>query len=185
MNRKDIFFPHDYVDSFYKDGFLRACMDNSFNTKQSIVDSCAAAADDVEEFIDLYIEHEEEAGTQFYAELVKRERPNKLFYAIRHIFGERQFKTMSDAGSLRIANSTFALLIPNGYGDGVTRAAVFEDRDSFSGDNLLSFFTIFETPQAFVYDYDCGGVPVAELSGRYAAYYGEGFVALVKLDNRT
>lgn len=43
------------------------------------------------------------------------------WYRIRELFGNRCFKTASDAGSLLVGNEEFQVLIPNGYGDGTTR----------------------------------------------------------------
>lgn len=174
MNRNEINFQHDGIDSF-----LTRCM-NSTKTNQKIVDSCLAASANTDEFIDSYLAHTEEIGTQFYAELVERERPYRLWKTIRECLGERQFKTDSDAGSVRIGNATFTMLVPNGFGDGISRVAVFDDRDDFNADSLLTFFTIVNG--AFnVYAYDCGGEEtVATLDGKYAIYYGKGFVAFVR-----
>lgn len=175
MTRKEINFKHDG-----KDGFLTACMNNKFNTNQTVVDKCLAASRDTEEFIDNYLCHKEEMETQFYGELIKRERRHLLWGAVRDCFGNKQFKTESDAGSVRIGNESFSVLIPNGWGDGVTRVAVFENNYEFKAGSLLSFFTTVSGDFG-VYAYDCGGSEVvAELSGWYAAYYGEGFVALVR-----
>lgn len=52
------------------------------------------------------------------------------WYRIRELFGDRCFKTASDVGSLLVGNEEFQVLIPNGYGDGTTRVAVFNKADS-------------------------------------------------------
>lgn len=175
MNRNDIKFPHDTTDAF-----LVQCMNNAFSANQAIVDACAAEANSVDEFIYLYISRKEESASQFYGELLKRERPDLVFYAIREKFGDRQFKTMSDAGSVKIGNDSFSILIPNGRGDGTTRVAIFEKAE-FTLENLMMFFASFRTSKAFVYNYDCsGGEPIAEISGNFSVFYGNGFVALVK-----
>lgn len=175
MNRNDIRFPHET-----KDNFLRRCMDSEHSANQELIDVCAADAKDVEEFIDLYLSHKEEVGSQFYGELLMREMPDRVFYAIREQFGVRQFKVISDAGAVRIGNDTFSVLIPNGYGDGVTRVAFFE-KSEFVLEHLMTYYTSISTSGAYIYDYDCsGGNPVKTLAGNYAVYRACGFVALVK-----
>lgn len=175
MKRTEIKFPHET-----KDSFLRRCMDCEHSANQELVNVCVADAKDVEEFIDLYLSHKEEVGSQFYDELLMRERPNRFFYAIREQYGDRQFKTCSDAGSVRIGNDSLSILIPNGYGDGITRVAIF-DKAEFVLDNLMCYYTSISTSSAHVYDYDCdGGQPIRTISGNYAVYRAYGFVALVK-----
>lgn len=174
MNRNEITFPHDTTDAF-----LVQCMNNAFSANQAVVDACAAEANSVDEFIALYLSIAD-SSSQFYGELLKRERPDLVFYAIREKFGDRQFKTMSDAGSVKIGNDSFSILIPNGRGDGTTRVAIFEKAE-FTLENLMMFFSSFRTSKAFVYNYDCsGGEPIAEISGNFSVFYGHGFVALVK-----
>lgn len=175
MKRTEIIFPHET-----KDNFLRRCMDSEHSANQELVNVCVTDAKDVEEFIDMYLSHKEEVGSQFYDELLMRERPDRVFYVIREQYGDMQFKTHSDTGSVRIGNNTFSLLIPNGYGDGITRVAIF-DKAEFALDHLMSYCTRFSTSGAHVYDYDCdGGQPIRTISGNYAVYRGYGFVALVK-----
>ena len=59
-----------------------------------------------------------------YISLYGKDRRNH-WYRIRELFGDRCFKTASDVGSLLVGNEEFQVLIPNGYGDGITRVAVF------------------------------------------------------------
>ena len=52
--------------------------------------------------------------------LYGKDRENH-WYRVRELFGNRCFKTASDVGSLLVGNEEFQALIPNGYGDGITR----------------------------------------------------------------
>lgn len=59
-----------------------------------------------------------------YISLYGKDRRNH-WYRIRELFGDHCFKTASDVGSLLVGNEEFQALIPNGYGDGITRVAIF------------------------------------------------------------
>lgn len=177
MKINDIIFPHDAADSF-----LRRCMLNDFGvyaTDQAIVEECAAEASNVEEFIDAYPSHESERGTRFWQELVKRERPGLRWKAICADFGDRCFRTFSDAGSVRVGNGSFSILIPNGRGDGETRVAIFDEADEFRSEDLMNFFTKISGTDFGVYAYDCGGQIIERLDGSYNVYTYDGLVAFV------
>ncbi len=175
MNRDSIVFPHETGDNF-----LRRCMNNEFSTDQAIVDACAEASRSVEEFVDLYLSHQEERSKQFYQELMRRERPALCWKFIREEFGERCFKTESDAGSVKVGNKQFSVLIPNGEGDGVTRVAVFAKESDFICNSIMDFFTIIDG-EFNIFAYDCGNAVSRTLQGRYSVYVWQGFVAFVAL----
>ena len=94
------------------------------------------------------------------------------------MFGDRAFKTSSDAGSVKIGIANMTILIPNGYGDGTSRVAIFENPKDFNN-CMMSYFTTVSGENMVIYNYDCGDTPAATISGRYAIYYYEGLVAFV------
>lgn len=182
MKITDIRFPSEEgKEPIFK--FLNQVLNNYAHAQQySLCKEIADKSNTTEEFIDSFIEDERTHRTQLYAELLKRERPDKRWYAIREMFGERQFKTVSDAGGLLVGDKTFGLIIPNGAGDGITRVAVFDEPSEFNGD-LMMFFTNI-SGEFGIYPYDCEDLsncrPIRILNGRYFAYYYSGFIALVK-----
>lgn len=171
MKKADIIFSHET-----RDNFLKRCMKDA---NQEIVNKCARKAKNTEEFIDLYLACDEEIGTQFHAELMKRERPNLVWKTIRGIFGDRQFKTEADAGSVKVGNENFSVLIPNGYGDGFTRVAIFS-KEEFLAECYMNFLTLISGTNISIYSYDCGDEVCKVINGVFAVYAKDGFVAFVK-----
>ena len=97
----------------------------------------------------------------------------------------------SDVGSLLVGNEEFQVLIPNGYGNGITRVAVFNKgtsdydvasrvmsdmMDSHRGPCLQGKFNI--------YPYDCCDPTVAEpcktLESEYFTSYYDGLIAFIE-----
>ena len=168
------------------DGFLINIARNKWDSEQyALVEEIAAGADSTQDFIDRYLADPRTHMTQLYAWLLKKERPQKLWYAIREMFGEKQFKTSSDAGGVLIGNMTYSTLISNGYGDGDTRVAIFRDGESFNSD-LMEYFTKI-SGKFGIYAYDCADPkteqPLYILDGIFQVYFHEGFVAFVELNN--
>lgn len=102
------------------------------------------------------------------------------FYFIRGLIGDRQFKTVSDAGSVRIQNGGFHVLIPNGHGDGYSRVAVIENRDEWN-EEVLNYWSMVEGDFA-ICSGDCTDLVAKYMSGRYHVYYGDSFVVFVRAD---
>lgn len=191
MKFKDLHFESDKrEESVLKtDGFLKSCVNSvlCYGSERYLYDAHKESADrarkilrkaeDTEQFIDLFLEDDYFANTQAYAAMICKERPERRWMAIRKMFGERQFKTESDAGSLKVGNESFQTLIGNGRGDGVTRVAVFGKDEEF---NREYFGGIVSTVQGMfnIYDYDCGDSAAKVVEGRYFVYAYDGFVAL-------
>lgn len=97
------------------------------------------------------------------------------FDKINEIIGEKNFKTLSDVGGLKIGNDQFSIIVPNGAGDGETIVAIVENFD----EKLLRFFTSIEG-KFNIYKYDCGNEIVETIEGKYGIFHGESFVILVK-----
>ena len=112
------------------------------------------------------------------------------WYRIRSLFGERCFKTVSDVGSVLVGNEMFQVYVPNGYGDGITRVAVFnKDDEDYVADSLISMMMDDQRGPVLngnfnIYPYDCCNPTVAEpcesLVGRYATYYYDDLVAFIE-----
>lgn len=133
------------------------------------------AAKTKEDFVKALQKDEELKWTQACGVLSKND-----FYYIRGMVGEHQLKTECEAGSVRIGNGDFRILIPTGGGDGVARVGILPEGAPFN-DSALTYFTLLEG--CFdIYWHDCG-IPVkaAELEGRFHVFYGAGFVIFVPI----
>lgn len=83
--------------------------------------------------------------------------------------------TLSDAGSVKIGNSVFSTLIPNGYGDGQTEVFVTTKRVHVP----LQFWATING-KLKIYNYDCGDDSSHTLDGEYDVFYGNGYVVFSK-----
>jgi hypothetical protein len=164
-----------------KERFLKDCLFNpAFPEAKEIIENYLLMASDTKNFIDLVLSDKTLKNTQAYAVLSRNERQEKHWYKVREMFGEKEFKTESDAGSVKIGNSSFSVLISNGCGDGTTRVAIFDDEKEFNSDMMdfqASINGCFN-----IYSYDCGNDVVINLNGRYGIYSYQGFVAFENWD---
>ena len=168
----------DLVYGIDKCYFERALFDNLRENEARVAEEILAEAKDTEDFINKYLE--DERVKNFYARniLARIYKPDIYWKTIREFVGDRQFKTSSDAGSVKIGNETFSVLIPNGRGDGITRVAVVEDEPEFNSLDMKFFTSV--SGEFSIYDYDCGDRVVMTLDGRYFVYYYDGFVVFAK-----
>lgn len=169
----------------YHDAFLDRVLRDRFAAEQySYAVEIAEKSGDVDEFIDKFIADKRTHRTRLYAELIRRERPYRHFYTVREMFGNRQFKVMSDVGGVLVGDKNYATVFTNGGNDGTTRVAVFESEDDFNS-NLMEYNTII-LGEFGIFGYDCADFsreePVVKLRGRFQVYYWDGFVAFVKCD---
>jgi hypothetical protein len=162
--------------TIYENNFIQECLFNEFSDKLDAVNELLEKAENTEDFYKLILADERMRKTQAYARLSKA-LPHH-WYRIRDMFGDKQFKTYSDVGGLKIGNENFSMIIPNGYGDGTTRVAIFEERyiENEFNDMMLKFFTSVKG-KFNIYGYDCGNEVVKTLEGDYNIYYGDGFIA--------
>ena len=159
--------------------FVKWCIFNNWVKGYDEIMQHLRDAVDTEDFINKILGDPELATTQAYAEVSKKLRPAGHWYKVREMFGNRAFKTSSDAGSVKIGINNMSILIPNGYGDGITRVAIFDCSKAFNN-SMMSYFTTVKGKDIIIYDYDCGDVAATTISGRYAIYYYSGLVAFVK-----
>jgi hypothetical protein len=138
------------------------------------------AAENLDAFRNAVFQDESLKMSQAYAELSKESDDH--WYRVREMLGKRVFKTDSDAGSVRvIAGENALILIPNRYGDGITRCAVFEGEDSKNFNSGMMYDTgICLEGEFSISSYDCENIPVKCISGKYAVYNYEGMVAFVE-----
>lgn len=101
---------------------------------------------------------------------------------MRKFLGERQFKTSSDAGGVKVGTDGFSMIIPNGYGDGITRVAIV-GKNELPQSDILRFFTSVKGEKINIYSYDCGEGVSRTMSGRYGIFHGEGFVVFEKWED--
>lgn len=92
-----------------------------------------------------------------------------------HLMGQDKslthLETISDAGSVKIGNGDFSILIPNGYGDGITNVFISEKEIHVP----LKFITTVEGVIE-VFDYDCRDNVIKTIKGKYAIFSGDGNV---------
>lgn len=136
-----------------------------------------------DEFIDLYLADDQNLNRRAFGVLLSYERPNQTRTFLRKFAESREhYRTASDAGSVKIGNDKFSILIPNGYGDGMTDVCIVHTKDNpFS--NVLKFLTGVDGTFS-IYSYDCGDAVETELIGRFGIYYGDGFVVFEKWSNQ-
>ena len=105
--------------------------------------------------------------------------PNLWLKTILHRHG-----TISDAGSVKVGNDSFSVLIPTGDGDGVSAYCIYTqaelDADKISTSDL-HFFTLL-SGQFSIYDYDCGDTVSETITGRFSVFYSEGIVFFVRAE---
>ena len=121
--------------------------------------------------------------SMLYAELSKT-TGDEHWYRVRSMLGDRVVRTFSDAGGLLLGNERFNVCIPNGYGDGVTRVAVFSrNEENDFNEKMMNSIPITLEGTFNVYAYDCNNSDeniIMTINGRYAAYYYETMIALVE-----
>lgn len=89
----------------------------------------------------------------------------------------------SDRAGLKIGNDNFSICVSNGYGDGVTKFAVFKKGNPYicAIDHMMDWQITIDG-KFNIYSYDIGNDVVLELEGSYIVYSYNGFVALVEQD---
>lgn len=175
MNKEDLKFNIEQP----KATFVKECIFNNWVKGYGAIMEHLHNAVDTEDFINKILGDPELATTQAYAEVSKKLRPDSHWYRVREMFGDNVIKTSSDAGSVKIGVANMSILVPNGYGDGITRVAIFDGSKAFNN-SMMSYFSTIKGENMIIYDYDCGDVAATTISGRYNIYYYSGLVAFVK-----
>ena len=179
MKLNELVFPHDTKEHFLVELTKDYVVKTGFHYSE-MVSNLLDNSSFVDEFINEVITANELKTTQLYAELIKRERPEMRWKAVREMFGDKCIKTKSDVGGVKVgADTTFSVVVPNGRGNGTTRVAVFEDKSDFN-DDLMEYSGISLHGDSMIYDYDCGNTAVKLLNGDYLVYYYDGLVAFVR-----
>lgn len=159
--------------------FVKGCIFNNWVKGYDEIMQHLRDAVDTEDFINKILGDPELLPTQAYAEASKKLRPDNHWYRVREMFGDNVIKTSSDAGSVKVGVDNMSILVPNGYGDGISRVAIFDNSEAFN-DSMMSYFSTVRGKDMIIYDYDCGDVAATTISGRYNIYYYSGLVAFVK-----
>lgn len=178
-NRR-IFMKENIEKSNLKLHTVRCLLNEEFKAykgSKDIILSYWEKADTLDEFRSLVLTDERLMNNQGYAELSKES--DNHWYRVRKMFGDKCFKTSSDAGSVKIGTENFTLNISNGYGDGTTRVAVFPKGELFNND-MMNFNGTALHGEFNIYSYDCGTEIEKTLNGDYFVYVYEGLVAFVE-----
>ena len=171
-----------------RDNYLIRCVfpETYSEEKYNVFNSICRKAKDFDDFLNLYLENETFKYSQGAYELYKKFFAKDLWFKLRSFLGNKCRKTCSDIGSLKIGNDTFSIFISNGYGDGVTRYAIFDHQPEWA-DWFGSSFEVFEVKgnnSVFVYDYDCGNNKTEPIpKGKYFAKSYSGLILIYKYDD--
>ena len=156
--------------------FTKQCVLNDSQYGFAEICKIIRAAKNTEDFAAKFLSDKRFIKNQSYQEVVKRCGNPWMF--VREMFGDNCKKTFSSAGSLKVGNEAFSILLPNGRGDGCTRYAILEEKD-FYANSIMKFFTSINGGFD-IYSYDCGNEVVEHIEGCFFIYYYDGFIALVK-----
>ena len=166
--------------------FLKECVTNSWQSNtEAFQDIIKESEGNPDEMIKMLLESDDKAviRSQAYAVASRMNLDGRHWYRVRGILGDKCCKTISDAGGLKIGSKdkTFSILIPNGYGDGITRYGVLDEKDvTMDIGTAMQYFTIIEGAFS-IYDYDCGNTIEEYAEGRYQIYYYDGIIIFVKI----
>lgn len=154
-----------------------------------IIEKYYDESNNLNEFTKKVLDDERLENNQGYWELVKEkdsENYNVRVLKLLKKISDNYFKTESDAGSLKIGNSSFSTLFSNGYGDCENLVFIINKEISLQ---CLEFKTTIEGSEINIYEYDCGNNIIETLRGKYTIYsflnqkskvFGEKIFAFVK-----
>lgn len=136
------------------------------------------SSENVDDFIDRIIKTEdfELKMSEEYAIASVLAPDGKNWYRLRSMLGDNVRHTYSDAGSLKIGNEDFTILVPNGFGDGEMRYAIVDQFNS----NMANPFTLIDG-KFNIYTYDCGNEIAEMIEGKFYIYYHDGIVIFKRL----
>lgn len=92
--------------------------------------------------------------------------------------------TISDAGSVKVGNGSFSVLIPTGDGDGESSYCIYtqSELDAAQINTAdLHYFTLL-SGRFSIYDFDCGDTVSDTIEGRFNVFYAEGIVFFVEVE---
>lgn len=138
--------------------------------------------DDIDTIIKALLESKDKKiiSSQAYAVASRLNLDGQHWNRLREMMGNKCRKTESDAGGLKVGNDEFSIIIPNGYGDGVTRYAVLEEDDiTIDISDAMDYFTSING-KFNIYDYDCGNNILEVIEGTFAVYRYEGIIIFEK-----
>jgi len=86
------------------------------------------------------------------------------------------YETLSDVGGLKVGNSSFNIVIPNGYGDGRTLVSL-NGKGTFNTE-AFNFWGTLKGDNIGIYSYDCGDEVIKTISGNFGVFYKNGLIIL-------
>lgn len=155
--------------------FTISCLLNEYNSYDykgsvDIIKKYYEEANSLNEFVQKVLNDERLANNQGYWKLVEEKDADNYNVRVLKLFDKleaHKFTTISDAGSLKVGNSSFSTLFSNGYGDCENLVYIIDREINL---HCLEFKTIIEGSEINIYEYDCGNKVIATLSGKYALY---------------
>lgn len=175
------------------DSFVKRCMQNtiggSAKSNNQWYLECLNKAKNTEDFENLYFSTKDIdiMNSQAYGELLKKQSLIYEGYSeiYNYVMNQAEIKNIagSDRAGLKIGNDNFSICVSNGYGDGVTKFAVFKKGNPYicAIDHMMDWQITIDG-KFNIYSYDIGNDVVLELEGSYIVYSYNGFVALVEQD---
>ena len=172
MRIKDLSFKNEFTRSAVGDEICE------YGTHAKEIRAMIRKATDTEDFIDKFLACEDFIKMPLHEVIIKYERLERVWKFNRGVLGEDCFKTSSEMGGVKIGNDKFSLVVPNGRGDGTTRAAVkskaAQEAKSYTH-HCFNFFVSVEG-EFNIYSSDCGNEVAITVNGRYGVFYYDGMV---------
>lgn len=182
MKKSELKFSSEFVGRCVFDGTKPGTW-NYDEKYASRVKSYLRKAELKDDFIDAYLGDKVNREKQGYWVLIDYERPWMAGNLLKEMLGGVAMltTTMSDAGSVKVGDDSFSILIPNGRGDGVTIVAISEERTPMT--HIMKFLTSI-SGTFNIYKHDCENEVRRTITGRYGIYNRDGVVLFEKWEER-
>lgn len=183
MKKTDLKFKDEgSFGSFIMHCLFKAPWEDGAEEYNKFVKGLIRKAKDTDDFVKLYLDKDTAKSkgyytSQAYQVMLESYDYSGLWKYFREMLGEKRKYASSDAGSLKVGNDDFTILIPNGHGDGATRYAILNE-DEYYG-HRFRYFTQLQG-KFNIYSSDCGDEIAETIEGVFGIYIHEGMIALVK-----
>lgn len=138
-------------------------------------------ANDLQSYYRFILHDESMENTRLYAKVSLKCDDMNHWYRVRGMASKGVlYKTISDAGSVKVKIGNTSILIPNGHGDGITRVVEFSDTNNFNEFMFPRWSLLTLKGKFSICDYDCGSNEILELDGKYRVWVYEGIVFFVR-----
>ena len=192
MKREDLHFAdehngHSFISTcLFQDSWEEGAEEYNAFVKDLISDS-----ENTDDFVSRYLNDDTaiEHGyykSQAYQVMLKAYDEGEAFRYCIAMCGDNIRSALSDAGALKVGNSSFHTFFRNGKGDGKVLYAVL-DKDDFYADQIMDLVGMFEGEDMCIYGYDGSNTADTEMSdfplesGKYLVYCYHRLVVVVMI----